>query len=152
MKIVDNVKLGLDVSISDFVNVYGCSIGDNTRVGPFTEIQKGVKIGNKCKIQSHSFICEGVTIGNGVFVGHGVIFINDRYPRTLNQYGEMQDEKDWEVIETVIEDGVSLGSGSIIMCGVTIGQNAIIGAGTIVTKDIPPGKKAYGNPLIVKDL
>jgi acetyltransferase-like isoleucine patch superfamily enzyme len=147
------VKLGSNVKISQFVNLYGCEIGDNTKIGAFVEIQKGARIGKSCKISSHSFICEGVTIEDNVFVGHHVIFINDKYPRATNEVGELQTDEDWVVQTTIVKKGASVGSGAVILCGVTINENVIIGAGSVVTKDIPPETIAAGNPAhIVKGL
>ena len=137
-KNINNVKLGKDVKIFDFVNLYGCSIDDGSKVGTFVEIQKGASVGKNCKISSHTFICEGVHIGDGVFVGHNVTFINDKYPRSVNPDGSMQTEEDWELVETFIEKGASIGSSSTIMCGIRIGENSIVGAGAVVTKDVPP--------------
>lgn len=148
-KNINNVKLGENVKIFDFVNLYGCSIGDNTKVGTFVEIQKNASIGRNCKISSHTFICEGVHIGNNVFVGHNVTFINDKHPRAANPDGTMQTEADWKVIETFIKDGASIGSSSTIMCGITIGENAIVGAGAVVTKDVPPNTIVAGVPAKV---
>jgi acetyltransferase-like isoleucine patch superfamily enzyme len=145
-KNINNVKLGKDVKIFDFVNLYGCSIDDRTKVGTFVEIQKGATIGKDCKISSHTFICEGVHIGNGVFVGHNVTFINDKFPRAVNPDGSMQTEEDWELIETFIKDRVSIGSSSTIMGGITIGENSVIGAGAVVTKDVPPNTVVAGVP------
>jgi UDP-2-acetamido-3-amino-2,3-dideoxy-glucuronate N-acetyltransferase len=146
-----NVRVGENVKIYNFVNAYGCEIGDNSKVGAFVEIQKGVKIGKNCKISSHTFICEGVTIGDDVFVGHNVSFINDKYPRAVNASGELQTEADWKVIGTVVEDGASIGTSVTIMCGVRIGKNATIGAGSVVTRDIPDNATAYGNPARVNE-
>jgi acetyltransferase-like isoleucine patch superfamily enzyme len=145
-KIAPNVILGKDVLLNDFINLYGCRIGDNTKIGPFVEVQKGAAIGRNCKIQSHSFICEGVTIEDDVFVGHGVMFINDRFPRAVTAEGGLQTEADWQVIPTVIKNGASIGSNATILCGVTIGEGAIIGAGSVVTKDVPPHATVAGNP------
>jgi len=145
-KIAPDVKMGRNVKICDFVNLYGCQIGDNTKIGTFVEIQKGAVIGRNCKISSHTFICEGVNIGNGVFVGHNVTFINDLYPRATNSRGHLQDESDWKCIPTKVEDGVSVGSSATILCGVTIGKNAIVGAGSVVTKNVPPDTIVAGNP------
>jgi len=145
-KNINNVKLGRDVKIFDFVNLYGCSIDDNSKVGAFVEIQKNAFIGKNCKISSHSFICEGVHIEDNVFIGHNVTFINDKYPRATTEDGAMQVEADWHVVETHVKKGASIGSSSTILCGVTIGQNAIIGAGSVVTKDVPPDTIAAGNP------
>jgi len=149
-RIAADVILGKDVKIYAFVNLYGCSIGDESKIGTFVEIQNGVKIGKRVKISSHTFICEGVTIEDNVFIGHGVMFINDRFPRATTPDGELQTGKDWEVIPTVIEKGASIGSNATILCGVTVGQNAIVGAGSVVTKDVPPGVIAAGNPARVK--
>ena len=144
-----DVKLGNNVKINDFVNLYGCEIGDNTKVGPFVEIQKKASIGKNCKIQSHSFICEGVTIEDNVFVGHSVTFINDKYPRATNQDGKLQTEADWVVEPTLIKKGTSIGSGSTILSNLTIGEEAIVGAGSVVTKDVPPHTIVAGNPARV---
>jgi acetyltransferase-like isoleucine patch superfamily enzyme len=145
-KIASNVKLGENVKIADFVNLYGCEIDNNTKIGPFVEIQKNAKIGKNCKIQSHTFICEGVTIEDNVFVGHGVTFINDKYPRATNESGGLQTEEDWTVEPTVIKKGASIGSGSTILCNVTIGEGAIVGAGSVVTRDVPTATIVSGNP------
>jgi acetyltransferase-like isoleucine patch superfamily enzyme len=145
-RIADDVKLGESVQIYDFVNLYGCEIGDRTKIGTFVEIQKGAKIGKNCKISSHSFICEGVTVEDHVFVGHHVVFINDRYPRATNERGELQTEVDWAVQPTVVKRGASIGSGAVILCSVTIGENVIVGAGSVVTKDIPSNTVVAGNP------
>jgi UDP-2-acetamido-3-amino-2,3-dideoxy-glucuronate N-acetyltransferase len=145
-KISDDVKLGSNVKIYDFVNLYGCEIGDNSRIGTFVEIQRGAKIGADCKVSSHSFICEGVTIRDRVFIGHNVTFINDRYPRATNESGKLQGKDDWECIPTLVEEGASIGSSATILCGVTIGRGAIVGAGSVVTKDVAPGSVVAGNP------
>jgi len=145
-RIADDVKLGNNVRIHDFVNIYGCEIEDNTKIGSFVEIQKGVKIGKRCKISSHSFICEGVTIEDQVFVGHHVVFINDRYPRAVNQDGELQTEADWTMERTVVKRGASIGSGAVILCNITLGENAIVGAGSVVTKNVPANAIVAGNP------
>jgi UDP-2-acetamido-3-amino-2,3-dideoxy-glucuronate N-acetyltransferase len=145
-RIAPDVKLGRNVRIHAFVNLYGCEIGDETRIGTFVEIQKGAKIGDNCKISSHTFICEGVTIEAGVFVGHGVTFINDRYPRATNTAGELQTEADWNCQRTLVKRGASIGSGATLLGGITIGENAIVGAGTVVTKDVPPDTTVAGNP------
>ncbi len=145
-KNINNVKLGKDVKIFDFVNLYGCSIDDNTKVGTFVEIQKNAKIGKNCKISSHTFICEGVEIEDNVFIGHNVTFINDKYPNSVNFDGSMQTEADWHVVKTFIKKGASIGSSSTILCGVTVGENAIVGAGSVVTKDIPPNTIVAGVP------
>jgi len=145
-RISDDVKLGKDTQIHAFVNLYGCIIEDNTKIGAFVEIQKGSKIGENCKISSHTFICEGVTIQDNVFIGHNVTFINDKYPKAINPGGELQTEKDWEVLPTIVENGASIGSSVTILCGVTIGNQAIVGAGSIVTRNIPGGEIWAGNP------
>ena len=145
-RLLSNVDFGEDVVVQAFTNLYGCRIGDHTRVGPFVEIQSGVEIGASCKIQSHSFICTGVTIEDEVFVGHGVVFINDKRPRATTEEGELQTDEDWELVETVIERRASLGSGAIVMGGVRVGAGAIVGAGATVTKDVPPGEVVAGNP------
>ena len=145
-KISADVELGKGVKIYDFVNLYGCKIGDHTKIGTFVEIQKGARIGKNCKVSSHTFICEGVNIGNGVFIGHNVTFINDLYPRATNGTGTLQTETDWKCIPTKVEDGVSIGSSATILCGVTIGKNAVIGAGSVVTKDVPANTIVAGNP------
>jgi UDP-2-acetamido-3-amino-2,3-dideoxy-glucuronate N-acetyltransferase len=145
-KIASDVKLGKDVRIFDFVNLYGCEIGDETRIGCFVEIQKGVSIGKRCKIQSHTFICEGVTIEDEVFVGHGVMFINDPYPRATNPDGSMQGEADWRCVPVLVKKRASIGSNATILCGITIGENALIGAGAVVTRDVPDNMIVAGNP------
>jgi acetyltransferase-like isoleucine patch superfamily enzyme len=145
-RIASDVKLGQNVTLYDFVNLYGCEIGDGTRIGTFVEIQKGVLVGRNCKISSHSFICEGVTIEDEVFVGHHVIFINDRYPRATAPDGHLQTEADWHVIPTSIKRGASIGSGAVILCGVTIGEGATVGAGSVVIHDVAPGTVVAGNP------
>lgn len=144
--ISDDVKIGKDVKIYSFVNLYGCELGDRTKVGTFVEIQKGAKIGRDCKISSHTFICEGVTIGDRVFVGHNVTFTNDKYPRSTNDDGSLQTEEDWSVEPTVVKEGASIGSSATILCGVTIGKNAIIGCGAVVTKDVPDNTIVAGVP------
>lgn len=148
-KIVSDVKIGENTKIHDFVNLYGCEIGDDSKIGTFVEIQKGAKIGNHCKISSHSFICEGVTIEDHVFVGHNVTFINDVYPRATNANGALQSETDWSCIPTLIKKGASIGSSVTLLCGITIGENAIIGAGSVVTKDVLPNTIVAGNPARV---
>ena len=145
-KIAPDVKLGKNVKIYEFVNLYGCEIGDNTRIGTFVEIQKGTKIGKNCKISSHTFICEGVTIEENVFIGHNVTFINDKYPRATTAEGAPQDEKDWVCIPTLVKKGASVGSSATILSGVTIGENALVGAGSVVTKDVPAHATVAGNP------
>lgn len=148
-KISPNVVLGENVMLNDFINLYGCRIGANTKIGPFVEIQKGSAIGMNCKIQSHSFICEGVTIEDDVFVGHGVMFINDPYPRAVSASGTLQTEADWKVVPTIIQKGASIGSNATILCGVTVGEGAVVGAGSVVTKDVPPSTIVAGNPARV---
>jgi acetyltransferase-like isoleucine patch superfamily enzyme len=145
-RIADDVVLGEGVQIHAFVNLYGCRIGDGTRLGTFVEIQKGASVGKKCKISSHTFVCEGVEIGDRVFVGHGVMFTNTMVPRAANAAGELQTEADWKLERTVIGDGASIGSGSVILCGITIGAGAMIGAGAVVTRSVPPGEIWVGNP------
>lgn len=145
-KNINNVKLGKDVKIFDFVNLYGCTIDDNSKIGTFVEIQKNAFIGKNCKISTHTFICEGVHIEDNVFIGHNVTFINDKYPRSVNQDGSMQTEEDWKVVETYIKKGASVGSSATILCGVTVGENAIVGAGSVVTKDVPAGAIVAGVP------
>jgi UDP-2-acetamido-3-amino-2,3-dideoxy-glucuronate N-acetyltransferase len=147
--IAADVKLGRDVTIYDFVNLYGCEIGDETKIGTFVEIQKGAKVGRRVKISSHTFICEGVEIEDQVFVGHGVTFINDRYPRAATSDGVLQTDADWKVVPTIVRRGASIGSGSTILCGVEIGEGAIVGAGSVVTKDVEPGTIVAGNPARV---
>src|SRR6266705_3188637 len=144
--IAPDVKLGRDVTIHNFVNLYGCEIGDGTRLGSFVEVQKGVRIGRNCKISSHTFICEGVSIEDEVFIGHGVTFINDKYPRATTESGALQTDKDWKVVPTVIKRGASIGSGATILCGVTIAEHAIVGAGAVVTKDVASNSRVAGNP------
>lgn len=148
-KNINNVKLGENVKIFDFVNLYGCSIGDNTKIGTFVEIQKNASVGKNCKISSHTFICEGVHIEDDVFVGHNVTFINDKHPRSVNPGGQMQTEADWKVVETFIRKGSSIGSSATILCGITVGENAIVGAGAVVTKDVPPNTIVAGVPAKV---
>lgn len=140
------MKLGRNVRLHDFINLYGCEIGDDVKIGTFVEIQKGVKVGNRCKISSHSFICEGVTLEEGVFIGHGVTFTNDRFPRATNTDGQLQTEADWKCVQTLVKRGASIGSGATLLCGITIGENAMIGAGSVVTKDVPAGATVAGNP------
>jgi acetyltransferase-like isoleucine patch superfamily enzyme len=146
IKISPDVKLGADVKIAEFVNLYGCEIGNGSKVGAFVEIQKKTKIGCNVKISSHTFICEGVTIEDNVFIGHNVSFINDKYPRAVNPDGSLQTEADWHVVTTLVKKGASIGTSSTILCGVTIGENAIVGAGSVVTKDVPPNTIAVGAP------
>jgi acetyltransferase-like isoleucine patch superfamily enzyme len=144
--IAADVKLGKDVTIYDFVNLYGCEIGDESKIGTFVEIQRGAKVGRRVKISSHTFICEGVEIEDQVFVGHGVTFINDRYPRAVTSQGELQTAADWQVVPTIVRRGASIGSGSTILCGVEIGEEAIVGAGSVVTADVAPRTIVAGNP------
>ncbi len=147
--IAPSVKLGKDVRLSKFINLYGCEIGDETKIGAFVEIQKNASVGKRCKISSHTFVCEGVEIQDNVFIGHGVTFINDSYPRATTDAGELQTEADWKVEKTVIRKGASIGSGSTILSSVTVGENAIVGAGSVVTKDVPANAVVAGNPAKV---
>ena len=144
--IASDVKLGANVKLSKFINLYGCSVGDNTKIGACVEIQKNARIGANCKISSHTFICEGVIVEDGVFIGHGVMFTNDKYPRSVNEDGSMQTEADWKVVPTYVKKGASIGSNATILCGVTVGEYAIVGAGSVVTKDVPPKTIVAGNP------
>jgi UDP-2-acetamido-3-amino-2,3-dideoxy-glucuronate N-acetyltransferase len=144
--VADNVELGAGARIGRFVNLYGCSIGDNTVVGAFVEVQRGARVGRNCKIESHSFVCEGVTIEDNVFVGHGVIFINDKYPRATRGDGTLQGRSDWTCIPTLVRAGASIGSGATILCGVTVGARAVVGAGSTVTRDVPEGAIVAGCP------
>ncbi len=146
LAIADDVRLGAGVKLSNFINLYGCSIGDNTRLGTFVEVQKNAVIGRNCKISSHTFICEGVTIEDDVFIGHNVSFINDKYPRATGPGGVPQTEADWTVGPTVVKKGASIGTGAVILCNITIGEGAIVGAGSVVTKDVPKGSVVAGNP------
>jgi acetyltransferase-like isoleucine patch superfamily enzyme len=148
-QIAADVRLGKNVRIYSFTNLYGCEIGDDVKIGTFVEIQKGAKIGNRCKVSSHTFICEGVTLEDEVFVGHHVVFTNDRYPRATTEDGELQTEADWECIPTLVKRGASIGSGAVLLCGITVGENAIIGAGSVVTRDVPAGTVVAGNPARV---
>ena len=143
------MKLGKDVKLSKFINLYGCEIGDNTKIGAFVEIQKNAKVGKNCKISSHTFICEGVTIEDNAFIGHSVTFINDSYPRATTEDGQLQTESDWKVEQTLVKKGASIGSGSTILANVVIGENAIVGAGSVVTKDVPANAIVAGNPAKV---
>ncbi|MBP7935146.1 MAG: N-acetyltransferase [Phycisphaerae bacterium] len=149
-RIAPDVRLGENVTIHAFVNLYGCSIGDDTRIGTFVEIQKNASVGRRCKISSHSFICEGVAIEDDCFVGHGVMFINDKYPRATAADGRPQGEQDWQVVSTRIRHGASIGSGAVILCGITIGERAMIGAGAVVTRDVPAGAVVAGVPARVR--
>jgi len=149
VRIAPDVKLGRDVKVYAFVNLYGCEIGDESKIGTFVEIQKGAKVGRRVKVSSHTFICEGVTIEDEVFVGHGVMFINDKYPRAATASGELQTEADWVCVPTLVKRGASVGSNATILCGVTIGERAIVGAGSVVTRDVPDGAVVAGNPAQV---
>ena len=144
-----DVKLGRDVKLAKFINLYGCEVGDETKIGAFVEIQKNARIGRRCKISSHTFICEGVTIEDHVFVGHGVVFINDTYPRATTATGELQTAADWKVEPTVVKKGASIGSGATVLSNLTIGERAIVGAGSVVTRDVPPDTIVAGNPARV---
>lgn len=148
-QIAPSVKLGKDVRIFGFTNLYGCEIDDGSKIGTFVEIQKGAKIGKRCKISSHSFICEGVTIEDEVFIGHGVMFTNDLRPRAANEDGSLQTDADWKCIPTLVKRGASIGSNVTLLCGITIGERAIVGAGSVVTKDVPAGATVVGNPARV---
>ena len=147
--IAPDVKLGRNVVVYNFVNLYGCEIGDDSKIGSFVEIQKGARVGRNCKVSSHSFICEGVTIEDEVFIGHGVIFINDKRPRATNQTGALQTDADWEVVRTTVKRGASIGSGATILCGVTIGERALVGAGAVVVDDVPADSTVAGIPARV---
>lgn len=144
--ISDDVRLGKDVRLARFINLYGCEIGDETKIGTFVEIQKNATVGRRCKISSHTFICEGVTIEDGVFIGHGVMFINDPYPRATASDGELQTEADWKVERTLVKRGASIGSGATILANLTIGEHSLVGAGSVVTKDVPAHAVVAGNP------
>jgi acetyltransferase-like isoleucine patch superfamily enzyme len=144
--IAPDVKLGRDVKIHHFVNLYGCEIGEASTIGSFVEIQKRARVGRNCKISSHSFVCEGVVVEDEVFIGHGVTFINDKYPRATNESGALQTDADWTVVPTVVKRGASIGSNATILCGITIGERAIVGAGAVVTRDVPAGAVVAGNP------
>lgn len=148
-QITPDVKLGQGVRIFGFVNLYGCEIGDESKIGTFVEIQKGAKIGRRCKISSHTFICEGVTIEDEVFIGHGVMFTNDLHPRATNPDGSMQSAADWACVPTLVKRGAAIGSGATLLCGITIGERATVGAGSVVTKDVPAGAVVVGNPARV---
>lgn len=147
--IAPDVKLGRDVKLAKFINLYGCEVGDETKIGAFVEIQKNASVGRRCKISSHTFICEGVTIEDHVFIGHGVVFINDSYPRATTATGELQTAHDWTVEKTLVKKGASIGSGATILSNVTIGERAFVGAGSVVTRDVPPGAIVAGNPARV---
>jgi UDP-2-acetamido-3-amino-2,3-dideoxy-glucuronate N-acetyltransferase len=144
--ISSDVRLGKNVKLSKFINLYGCAIGDNCKIGAFVEVQKNSTIGKNCKISSHTFICEGVRIKDNVFIGHNVSFINDKYPRSVNSTGKLKTDEDWKPVETIVEKGASIGTSATILCGVNIGENAIIGAGSVVTKDVPANAVVAGNP------
>jgi UDP-2-acetamido-3-amino-2,3-dideoxy-glucuronate N-acetyltransferase len=144
-RLIDDVTFGKNVVVYSFTNLYGCQIGDNTRIGPFVEIQQGVRVGANCKIQSHAFVCTGVELGDGVFVSHGVLFINDKFPRSTLK-GRLQDEGDWELLPTVVERESTLGSGAVVLGGIRIGEGALVGAGAVVTHDVEPGQVVAGNP------
>jgi acetyltransferase-like isoleucine patch superfamily enzyme len=146
VSISDDVQMGENVKLANFINLYGCSIGNDSKIGTFVEVQKNARIGNNCKIQSHTFICEGVTIEDNVFIGHGVTFINDKYPRATNAEGTLQTEADWTVDPTLVKKGATIGSGATILGNLTIGENAIVGAGSVVTKDVPANAIVAGNP------
>ena len=148
LRVASDVKLGKNVRLFGFVNLYGCEIGDDVKIGTFVEIQKGAKIGNRCKISSHTFVCEGVTLEDEVFVGHNVTFTNDRHPRATAN-GALQTEADWVCLPTLVKRGASIGSGVVLLCGITIGENALIGAGSVVTRDVPPNTVVAGNPARV---
>ena len=148
-RLLDDVDFGSDVLVGPFTNLYGCAVGDGTRIGPFVEIQRGARIGARCKVQSHTFVCEGVSVEDEVFIGHGVLFVNDKYPRAATEAGELQTADDWELLETVVERGASLGSGAIILGGVRVGAGAIVGAGAVVTRDVDPGAVVAGSPARV---
>ena len=148
-QITPDVKIGQGVRIFGFVNLYGCEIGDESKIGTFVEIQKGAKIGRRCKISSHTFICEGVTIEDEVFVGHGVTFTNDMFPRATNADGSLQSAADWKCLTTLVKKGAAIGSGATLLCGITIGERSVVGAGAVVTKDVPPGVIVAGNPAKV---
>ena len=149
LSVAADVRLGENVKLNKFINLYGCSIGDNTKIGTFVEIQKNATVGKNCKISSHSFICEGVTVEDDVFIGHGVMFINDSYPRATSKNGHLQTEADWKVERTLIRRGASIGSGATILANVTVGENAIVGAGSVVTKNVPSDAVVAGNPARV---
>ena len=148
--IAPDVQLGKDVKLAKFINLYGCAIGDGTKIGAFVEIQKNAKVGKNCKISSHSFVCEGVTIEDHVFIGHSVAFINDRYPRAIASDGRLQAEEDWTVEPTLVKKGASIGSSATLLCGITVGEYAIVGAGSVVTKDVPPDTLVAGVPAVIK--
>ncbi|HUK95772.1 MAG TPA: acyltransferase [Gaiellaceae bacterium] len=148
-RLLNDVSFGDDVAVSPFTNLYGCSVGDGTRIGPYVEVQRGASIGARCKIQSHTFVCDGVTIEDEVFVGHGVMFINDKFPRATTEDGELQTDEDWSLLATVVERRAAIGSGAIVLGGVRIGEGALVGAGAVVTKDVPAGAVVAGVPARV---
>jgi UDP-2-acetamido-3-amino-2,3-dideoxy-glucuronate N-acetyltransferase len=145
-RLINSVQFGDGVVVFSFTNLYGCRVGDETRIGPFVEIQRGAEIGRRCKIQSHTFVCDGVSVGNGVFIGHGVMFVNDKFPRATTSDDELATEADWELLPIRVEDGATIGSGAVIMGGVRIGRDALVGAGAVVTKDVPNGAIVSGVP------
>ena len=152
LRVASDVKMGRNVRLAGFANLYGCQIGDDVKIGTFVEIQKGVKVGNRCKISSHTFICEGVTLEDEVFVGHNVTFTNDRYPRATAN-GQLQTEADWACVPTLVKRGASIGSGAVLLCGITVGENALIGAGSVAIRDVPPNTVVAGNPArVIKSL
>jgi acetyltransferase-like isoleucine patch superfamily enzyme len=146
LSLVDDVEFGEDVNVRPFTNLYGCRIGDRSQIGTFVEVQRGAEIGADCKIQSHTFVCDGVSIGDQAFVGHGVVFVNDKRPEATNSQGGLQGESDWILLRTVVEDGATIGSGATILGGVTVGADSTVGAGAVVTRDVPPGATVVGNP------
>jgi acetyltransferase-like isoleucine patch superfamily enzyme len=148
-RLLEGVEFGDDVVVQAFANLYGCQIGDESRIGPFVEIQKGAIVGARCKISSHSFVCEGVELGDEVFIGHGVVFTNDRYPRAVTSDGLLQADGDWQLERTIVRTGASIGSGATVLCGLTIGENAVVGAGSVVTHDVPDGAVVAGSPARV---
>jgi UDP-2-acetamido-3-amino-2,3-dideoxy-glucuronate N-acetyltransferase len=145
-RLIQDVSFGVDVVVQAFTNLYGCRIGDETRIGPFVEIQRGAVVGDRCKVESHTFICDGVEIGDEVFVGHGVVFINDKLPRATTPDGALKTDEDWTLERTIVEDRASLGSGAVILAGVRVGRGALVGAGAVVTRDVPDGATVVGNP------
>lgn len=145
-RLIANVEFGERVTVHAFTNLYGCRIGDDTRIGPFVEIQRGATVGARCKIQSHTFVCEGVDIEDEVFVGHGVVFVNDKYPRATTPDGRLQTDDDWTLLRTVVERGAAIGSGAVVLGGIRIGAGALVGAGAVVTRDVPPGEVVMGSP------